>query len=94
MAHDSPTRGDWVGWVGTYDDIAAGREGEYRVRLMDNRKDTDCCYPGVEVLSDGTFVTTTYGHWVSGEPPFIVSVRLRLAELDALVAPRRLPRDD
>lgn len=94
MAHDSPTRGDWVGWVGTYDDIAAGREGEYRVRLMDNRKDTDCCYPGVEVLSDGTFVTTTYGHWVSGEPPFIVSVRLRLAELDALVALRRLPRAD
>ena len=36
--HESPTRGDWVGWVGTYDDIVAGREGQYRVRLMDNTK--------------------------------------------------------
>ncbi len=23
--HESPTRGGWVGWVGTYDDIVAGR---------------------------------------------------------------------
>ena len=36
--HESPTKGDWVGWVGTYDDIVAGREGQYRVRLMDNTK--------------------------------------------------------
>jgi len=84
---ESPTKGDWVGWVGTYDDIAKGREGQYRVRLMDNHKnasgrDADCAYPGVEVLRDGTFVTTTYGHWNEGEPPFIVSVRFTLKELD------------
>ena len=24
----SPTRGDWVAWVGTYDDIVGGREGQ------------------------------------------------------------------
>jgi hypothetical protein len=84
MAKESPTRGDWVGWVGTYDDIVAGRPGQYRVRVLDNRKGTDCCYPGVEVLPDGTFVTTTYGHWVEGEQPFVVSVRFPLRELDAL----------
>lgn len=78
----SPTRGDWVAWVGRYEDIVQGRPGEYRVRLMDNRKDMDCCYPGVEILKDGTIVTTTYGHWVEGGPPFIVSVRLKLEELD------------
>lgn len=50
---------------------------------MDNTKDADCCYPGVEVLPDGTFVTTTYGHWIEGEPPFVVSVRFTLDELDA-----------
>lgn len=83
MAHESPTRGDWVGWVGTYEDLARGREGQYRVRLMDNLKGTDCAYPGVEILSDGTFVTTTYGHWVEGEEPFIVSIRFTLKELDA-----------
>lgn len=83
---DSPTFGDWVGWVGTYEDIVQGREGQYRVRLMDNRHKHDCAYPGVEVLPDGTFVATTYGHWVEGESPFIVSVRFTLQELDALAA--------
>jgi hypothetical protein len=83
MAHESPTRGDWVAWVGTFDDIIAGREGQYRVRLMDNHNGTDCCYPGVELLPDGTVVTTTYGHWIEGEEPFIVSVRLTAEELDA-----------
>jgi hypothetical protein len=79
----SPTKGDWVGWVGTYDDIVNGREGQYRVRLMDNHKDADCAYPGLELLPDGTFVTTTYGHWIEGEQPFIVCVRFKLEEIDA-----------
>jgi hypothetical protein len=82
--HESPTKGDWVGWVGTYDDIVCGREGQYRVRLMDNHKGADCTYPGLELLPDGTFVTTTYGHWIPNEAPFIVSVRFTLNELDAL----------
>jgi hypothetical protein len=81
MAHESPTRGDWVAWVGTYEDIVAGREGQCRLRLMDNTEDADCAYPGVEVLPDGTFVLTTYGHWIEGVEPFIVSVRLKLEEL-------------
>jgi hypothetical protein len=80
---ESKTRGDWVAWVGRYDDIAKGKEGEYRVRLMKNHKGADCAYPGVECLPDGTIVTTTYGHWAENEPPYIVSVRLTLAELDA-----------
>ncbi|HUF63478.1 MAG TPA: sialidase family protein [Verrucomicrobiales bacterium] len=87
-ALESPTAGDWAGWVGRYEDLATGSEGQYRVRLMDNTKARDCAYPGVEVLPDGTFVTTTYGHWVEGEEPFIVSVRFRLEELDAK-APRK-----
>jgi hypothetical protein len=81
--HVSPTKGDWVGWVGTYDDIVQGREGQYRVRIMDNTKGADCCYPGVELLPGGTIVTTTYGHWTAGEQPYIVSARFKLAELDA-----------
>ena len=81
--HESPTKGDWVGWVGAYEDIVDGREGQYRVRLMDNHRAADCAYPGLELLPDGTFVTTTYGHWVEGESPFIVSVRFKLEEIDA-----------
>ena len=52
----SPTPGDWVAWVGTYDDMVQGGEGLYRVRLMDNTKGADCAYPPVEVLPDGTIV--------------------------------------
>jgi len=81
--HESPTKGDWVAWVGTYEDIVHGREGQYRVRLMDNHKGADCAYPGLELLPDGTFVATTYGHWIEGQSPFIVSVRLKLEEIDA-----------
>ena len=80
--HESPTRGDFVAWVGTYEDIVKGREGQYRVRLLDNKKAADCGYAGLEVLPDGAFVATTYGHWVEGEEPYIVSVRFTLAELD------------
>ena len=84
----SRTKGDWVAWVGTYDDIVQGREGQYRVRLMKNHRGADCAYPGVEVLPDGTFITTTYGHWIEGEQPFVVSVRLKLKELDERLAER------
>lgn len=98
---ESPTKGDWVAWVGRYEDLAANREGQYRVRLMDNHKGADCAYPGVEVLPDGTIATTTYGHWTAGEQPYIVSVRLKLAELDARAAAMtkkealpRLPREN
>ena len=79
---ESPTKGDWVGWVGTYDDIVAGREGLCRVRLMDNHKGADCAYPGLERLPSGEFVTTTYGHWTPDEPPYIVSIRFSLPEID------------
>ena len=81
--HESPTKGDWVGWVGTYEDIVDGRQGQYRIRLIDNHKAADCAYPGLELLPDGTFITTTYGHWIKDESPFIVSVRFKLEEIDA-----------
>lgn len=92
MALETKTRGDWVGWVGRYDDLVKGGEGQYRMRLMDNHNrvdggDWDSSYPGVEILSDGTFVTTTYGHWIDREPPFIVTVRFNLKEIDAKATP-------
>ncbi len=83
--HVSATKGDWVGWVGRYDDLVNGTEGQYRVRIMDNTKGADCTYPGVELLPDGTFVTTTYGHWTEGEQAYVVSVRFALTELDKKV---------
>ncbi len=83
-AAERPFEGDWAGWVGTWDDLVDGRAGQYFVRLKDNTKGADTAYPGVEVLPDGTFVTTTYGHWDQGEQPYIRSVRFRLTDLDRL----------
>lgn len=84
MAKGSPTRGDWVAWVGTFADLEHGRTGQYRVRLSRNWQGTDCAYPGVEVLPDGTFVLTTYGHFEPSQSPFVRAVRLQLTELDTL----------
>jgi hypothetical protein len=78
----SPSEGDWVGWVGTYNDLLTRKDGQYRIRFKDNMNSWDCCYPGVELLPNGTFVTTTYGHWEKGKQPYILSVRFNLKELD------------
>jgi hypothetical protein len=78
----SPTEGDWVGWVGTWDDLVTGAKGQYRIRFKDNYHNWDCCYPGVELLPDDTFVITTYGHWEKDKEPYIISERIKLNELD------------
>ena len=79
-----PFEGDWVGWVGTWEDLLKGRDGQYVIRLKDNKKGYDTTYPGVEVLPDDTFVVTTYGHWDEGEEPYILSTRFQLSELDQM----------
>jgi len=65
----NPSHGDWVAWVGTFADLEAGSEGQYRVRLRRNYGNStndnigDCGYSGVEVLPDGHVLAVTYGHW-------------------------------
>jgi len=82
---ESASRGDFVAWVGTYEDIEQGRDGQYRVRLLDNTHGMDCGYPGLEALPDGTFVATTYGHWAAGEEPYVMAARFTLEECDRLL---------
>jgi hypothetical protein len=87
MTHESPTKGDFVAWVGTYDDIVNGREGRYRVRLLDNKSSPgDTGYAGLELLPDSTFVATTYCVLTKGEKPLVVSVRFKLQDIDAKAA--------
>ena len=85
-----PYEGDWVAWIGKYQDILDGNPGQYVIRIADNKKGWDTTYPGVEILKDGTILTTTYGHWQEGEQPYIISVRLKANEIDELAqkAPR------
>jgi len=86
MAAESPDRGHFVAWVGTYEDIVEGREGQYRIKLLHNYKGTDCGYPGVELLPDGTLAATTYVKYREGPVQHsVVSVRFTLDEMDAKV---------
>jgi BNR repeat protein len=81
----SPTKGHFIAWVGTYDDIAAGRPGQYRVKLLHSHAGSDCGYPGLELLPDETFVATTYVKYRPGtEKQSVVSARFKLSEIDAL----------
>ena len=76
-------KGGFIAWVGSYDDIRAGRPGQYRVSLLKTFKDG--FYPGIHLLPDGTIVATTYT--TSGKDDggcSIVSVRFTIAEVDAL----------
>ena len=79
-----PERGDLSLWVGACDDILAGREGAYRVRLLTSHAGVDGSYSSIERLPDDTFVVTAYVKYRPGaERQSIVSVRFTLAELDA-----------
>ena len=61
----------WIAWVGTYDDLKNGREGQYRIKIAHTYLDAqdapaatangDTGYCGNVVLSDGTVVTSSYG---------------------------------
>lgn len=91
----SSTYGQFVAWVGTYDDIRNGRPGQYRIKLLHHfggPRDgygwahTDTGYPGMELLPDGTIIATTYiKYWDDGRKHSVVCTRFKLDELD----PRR-----
>ena len=87
QAINSPTKGHFVAWVGTYDDIKSGKPGQYRVKLLHSYSDHvgDCGYPGMELLPDGTIVATTYVKYAPGkEKNSVVSARFDLKTTDAL----------
>lgn len=101
----NPSHGDWVAWIGNWQDLVDGKQGQYRVRLKNNFGNStnngigDCGYTGIEVLSDGTFICMTYGHWERnsqapdhpnakegrGRAPYILATRFRLEQLDQLI---------
>jgi hypothetical protein len=86
MALGSPTKGDFVAWVGTYDDIVNLKEGQYRIKLLDSPVKRDLGYPGLELLPDGTFIVTTYAVLREGEKHSVVSIRFKLQEIDEKAA--------
>jgi hypothetical protein len=65
----NPSHGDWVAWIGTWEDLVQGREGQCRLRLHRNYGNStnnnigDCGYSGLELLPDGRILAVSYGHW-------------------------------
>ncbi|MBQ8228455.1 MAG: exo-alpha-sialidase [Clostridia bacterium] len=90
----------WVAWVGTYDDLKNGREGQYRIKLahtyLKNQKEpalaanADTGYCGNVVFDDGMIVTSTYGCFgnktADGKyQTYVVSKRIKLSDVDKLI---------
>lgn len=86
-ALNSPTLGHFVAWVGTYEDIRNNKPGEYRIKLLHNYAGSDCGYPGMEILPDGTIVATTYLKYADDKNKHsVVSSRFKIDETDRMEA--------
>ena len=90
----------WVVWVGTYDDLKNGTEGQYRIKLahtyLDKQTEPSICanadtgYCGNVVLDDGTIVTSTYGQFGEKKADgkyktYVASKRLKLSDVEKLI---------
>ena len=74
----------FTAWVGRYEDIIDGREGQYLVKLIHSHQGWDHTYPGLEILPDGSFFGTTYIKYRPGpEMHSVISVRFRLDEIES-----------
>jgi len=82
VAENSPCKGHFVAWVGTYDDLANGNEGQYRIKMLHSFKTTE--YPGLAVLSDGTVVAITSLPYREGENYSIVQSRFNISDIDRM----------
>ncbi len=89
--------GEWIAWVGTYEDIMEQNEGQYRILLdrdfAPNAKSGDTGYAGIVVQPDGTIITDSYGHWdeefssswtggVTTDLCYIRQAKFKLGEID------------
>jgi len=93
--------GDWIGWVGTYDQLMNLDDGQFRILLCEdwaaNEKSGDTGYTGLVVQPDGTYIMDTYGHWdkeysqsykpynVKTDLCWIKQAKFKLSDLDSQV---------
>jgi hypothetical protein len=85
-ATGSLSYGHFVAWVGTYNDIRCGKTGEYRIKLMHSYNGSDCGYPGLQILPDGTIVAITYIKYKNdNNKNSVVSTRFTIRETDIMM---------
>ena len=95
-AKGASTYGQYVAWVGTWNDLKTAAPGQYRIHLVRSYAGKeyggwvgDTGYSGVERLPDGTIVCTTYCKINRDRrQQSVVSVRFRIDETDAAAAIR------
>ncbi|MBQ4243530.1 MAG: exo-alpha-sialidase [Clostridia bacterium] len=90
----------WIAWVGTYDDLKNGREGQYRIKIAHTYlpgqtapgvcANSDVGYCGNVVIDGKTVVTSTYGAFGKLNPDgslktYVASKRIDLNLTDELV---------
>ena len=80
VAEESVSKGHFAAWVGAYQDLVDGKEGQYRIKLLHTYQTTE--YPGLVVLPDGTFVAINSVGYRPDENYSIVSTRFTLKEFD------------
>ncbi len=95
----------WIAWVGTYDDLKNGREGQYRIKIAHTYLDSqdapavtangDTGYCGNVVLQDGTVVTSSYGIFSTArkESGAYDTDKGKLSRKTFIVSKRILPSD-
>ena len=91
-ARRSKIGGQYVAWVGTWDDIKNRRMGQYRIHLFQHypterygwsRFDTG--YSGVELLPSGEILCTTYvKYWPDERRSSVVCTRFQIEETDRM----------
>ena len=80
----SSTYGHYVAWVGSYADLRAGKPGDCRVLLLENKAEYVCDtgYSGVELLKDGTILCTTYVQYrIEDKSHSVVCTRFKLSDI-------------
>lgn len=91
-ARRSKIGGQYVAWVGTWDDIKYRRPGQYRIHLLKHYPSPeygwstfDTGYSGVELLPNGEILCTTYvKYWPDERKSSVVCTRFRIEETDRL----------
>ena len=90
QAVGSATKGQFMAWVGTFNDLVNGRNGQCRIHLLRHHPRPkfpggfgDTGYPGVELLPNGEIVCTTYvRYFADNRQNSVVCTRFRMAEID------------
>jgi hypothetical protein len=87
VASNSPTKGDFVAWIGTYNDLIEGKEGQYRVRLLHSYQTAE--YPSIIQLPDGSFLATNTVKYRPNGNYLVVSTKFTIHELDLMFKKQR-----